>query len=68
MPEPLNEEIADFQFIPAPSPVTKTGCAVASYKDVLYINWGRNIEDTQVEKLFFRKLVKDGIKVRIETN
>lgn len=68
MPEPLNEEIADFQFFPAPSPVTKTGCAIASYKDVLYINWGRNINDTQVEKLFFRKLVKDGIKVRIETN
>jgi len=68
MPEPLNEEIADFQFIPAPSPVTKSGCAIASWKDTLYVNWGRNILDTQVEKLFFRKLVKDGIKVKIETN
>ncbi|MHA1737296.1 MAG: hypothetical protein ACTSWD_01845 [Candidatus Heimdallarchaeota archaeon] len=68
MPEPINEEIADFQFIPAPSPVTKTGCAIASYNETLYVNWGRNIYDTQVEKLFFRKLVKDGIKIRIETN
>ncbi|MHA1367889.1 MAG: hypothetical protein ACTSP5_15985, partial [Candidatus Heimdallarchaeota archaeon] len=68
MPEPINEEIADFQFIPAPSPVTKTGCAISSYNETLYVNWGRNIYDTQVEKLFFRKLVKDGIKIRIETN
>ena len=68
MPEPLQEEITDFQFFPAPSPLTKTGCAIVSYKDKLYINWGRNIKEASVEKHFFRKLVKEGITVRIETN
>jgi len=68
MPEPLNDEIKDFQFFPAKSPITKTGCAIVSYKDTLYVNFGRVIEETEVEKHFFRKLVKDGIKVKIETN
>ena len=68
LPEPLNKEVNDIQFLPAQSPVTKTGCAVNSYGEKLYINFGRTIKEALVEKLFFRKLVKDGIKVRIETN
>ncbi len=68
LPEPLNKEVNDIQFLPAQSPVTKTGCAVNSYGEKLYINFGRTIKEAHVEKLFFRKLVKDGIKVRIETN
>jgi len=68
MPEELADEIQDFQFLPAPSPVTKTGCAVVSCKDNLCINWGRNIREPIVEKHFFRKLVHEGLKVKIETN
>jgi len=68
LPEPLNSEIEDIQFLSAPSPVTKTGCAVNSFGEKLFINFGRTIKEAHVEKLFFRRLVKDGIKVRIETN
>jgi hypothetical protein len=68
LPEPINSEVEGIQFLPAPSPVTKIGCAVNSYGETLYINFGRTIKEAHVEKLFFRKLVKDGIKVRIETN
>ncbi|MGC9778252.1 MAG: hypothetical protein HZR80_03325 [Candidatus Heimdallarchaeota archaeon] len=68
LPEPLNNEISDIHLFPAPSPVTKTGCAVVSYEENLYISWGRTIKETIVEKTFFRKLVKEGIEIRIETN
>ena len=68
MPEEQQDKITDFQFFPAPSPQTKTGCAVVSYQDKLYINWGRNIKEPSVEKFFFRKLVQEGLTVRIETN
>jgi NRPS condensation-like uncharacterized protein len=67
-PAPLADQIVDFQFLPAPSPLTKTGCAILSFKDKLYINFGRNIKEAELEKLFFRKLVKEGLKVKIETN
>ncbi len=68
LPEPLNSEVEEIQILPAPSPVTKTGCAINSYDDKLFINFGRTIKEPQVEKLFFRKLVKEGIIVKIETN
>ena len=68
MPEPLNDEIEDFRFFPAPSPTNKSGCAVGSYKDKLYINFGRTIKEPIVEKFFFRNLVRDKIPVKIETN
>jgi len=68
LPAPINNEVEEIQVLPAPSPVTKTGCAVNSYKDKLYINFGRTIKEAHLEKLFFRKLVKDGLNVKIETN
>ncbi|MHA1302456.1 MAG: hypothetical protein ACTSQE_09675 [Candidatus Heimdallarchaeaceae archaeon] len=68
MPDPLNDYIQNFQFLPAPSPVTKSNCAIVSFKDKLYINFGRTIRESEVEKRFFRKLVKMGVPVKIETN
>ncbi len=68
MPEPLNDYIKRFEFVPAPSPATKTGCALVSYKDRLYINFGRIVKEADIERRFFQKLVEDGIKVKIETN
>lgn len=68
MPEELIGEIERFEFFPAPSPSNKTGCAVGSFGDYLYINFGSTIKDRSVEKYFFRNLVKDGITVKIETN
>ena len=68
LPEVISNEISDIHFFPAPSPITKTGCAVVSYGTNLYISWGRTIKESIVEKIFFRKLVKEGIEVKIETN
>ena len=67
-PEEISNEIEELQFIPTPSPTTKSGCAIASFKDELYITFGRNIKETTLERIFFTRLVKDEIKIRIESN
>ncbi|MBD3191103.1 MAG: hypothetical protein GF308_10685 [Candidatus Heimdallarchaeota archaeon] len=68
MPEPLNEEIQRFEFVPGKTPKIKTGCSIISYKDSLYITFGRMIKENILERKFFRKLVKLGVPVKIETN
>ena len=47
---------------------TRTNCAIASFEDILTINFASSIKETDVEMYFFRKLVKDGIHVKIESN
>ena len=47
---------------------TRTNCAIASFEDILTINFASSIAETDVERLFFRKLVQDGIHVKIESN
>lgn len=46
----------------------RTNCAIISYKDTLTINFANSIIETDVEEVFFRKLVQDGIHVKIESN
>jgi len=68
MPKELVPYIQSVEFVPAPSPVTKTNCAVVSFVDFLYINFGRLCRDSSVERHFFQGLVRMGIPVRILTN
>ncbi len=46
----------------------RTNCAVISYGDTLSISFASSIVEADVERLFFRKLVQDGIHVKIESN
>ena len=47
---------------------SRTNCAIISFQDVLTINFASSIVEADVERHFFRKLVKDGIHVKIESN
>ena len=47
---------------------TRTNCAIASFQDTLTVNFASSIVESDVERYFFRKLVKDGIHVKIESN
>ena len=47
---------------------SRTNCAIVSYNDILTINFASSIVETDVERNFFRKLVEEGIHVKIETN
>lgn len=46
----------------------RTNCAVVSFGDILTINFASCIIEADVERRFFKKLVKDGIHVKIESN
>ena len=47
---------------------TRTNCAIISYESILTINFASSIIEADVERYFFRKLVEDGIHVKIESN
>ena len=47
---------------------SRTNCAIASFNDILTINFASSIKETDVERFFFQKLVEDGIPVTIESN
>lgn len=46
----------------------RTNCAIISFEDTLTINFASSIIEADVERYFFRKLVQDGIHVKIESN
>lgn len=46
----------------------RTNCAIISFGDILTVNFASSIVEADVERYFFRKLVQDGIHVRIESN
>jgi NRPS condensation-like uncharacterized protein len=46
----------------------RTNCAIISYQNVLTVNFTSSIKETDIERYFFRKLVQDGVPVKIETN
>lgn len=47
---------------------SRTNCAIVSFQDILTINFASSIRESDVERYFFCKLVKDGIHVTIESN
>lgn len=46
----------------------RTNCAIISFEDILTVNFASSIIEADVERYFFRRLVKDGIHVKIESN
>jgi hypothetical protein len=66
MPAALGHEIEDFQLFLPPSSSVKINLAVCSFGERVYFNFGRIYREAEVEKLFFRKLVKLGIHVKIQ--
>lgn len=47
---------------------SRTNCAIISFEDILTINFASSIVEADVERYFFRKLVQDGVHVKIESN
>src|SRR5690554_3655770 len=68
LPECIEKHVKRIDFLLGPCPITKTLCSVVGYTDKIYIAFGRNIRDAKIERNFFRKLVKLGINVEIETH
>jgi NRPS condensation-like uncharacterized protein len=68
MPKEIEEYIERFEFYPPPSQGNIIKSAVISYRDRLYITFGKLTDTKDIERIFFRKLRKMNIPVKIETN
>lgn len=68
VPDAMQKYITRMDFILGMQAQTHNNCGVISYGGKIYINFGRNIMESALEKLFFTKLVKMGIPVKIESN
>ncbi|GMQ58290.1 hypothetical protein AN1V17_26850 [Vallitalea sediminicola] len=68
MPSEIENLIERFEFYPPPSKGNIVKVGVSSYKEKIYISFGRLTKNTEIEKIFFRKIRKMNIAVKIETN
>ncbi len=46
----------------------RTNCAIVAFQDALVINFASSIVETDIERLFFCKLVEDQVPVTIRSN
>ncbi len=68
MPEKYADQIEHVELLLNPSKSNRIKLSVAGYKDFLTISFTSQLLDTGVQKEFFRKLAKDGLGIRIESN
>lgn len=68
VPEGMRPYIERFDIYMGQPFSRRTNCAVISFEDTLTVNFASSIVESDVEKYFFRKLVQDGIRVKIESN
>ena len=68
VPEDMKPYVERFDIYMGQPFSSRTNCAVISFSDILTINFASSIVEADVERFFFRKLVKDGIHVKIESN
>lgn len=68
VPESMKPYIERFDIYMGQPFSSRTNCAIISFEDILTINFASSIVEADVERCFFRKLVQDGIHVRIESN
>lgn len=68
VPEDMKPFIERFDIYMGMPYSQRTNCAIVSFEDTLTINFASCIIEADVERRFFRKLVEDGIHVRIESN
>jgi NRPS condensation-like uncharacterized protein len=68
VPEGMGNYIERFDIYMGQPFSRRTNCAIISFGDVLTVNFASSIIEADVERYFFRKLVQDGIHVKIESN
>ena len=67
-PEEMKAHIERFDVLMGQPFSARTNCAVVSFGEILSISFASSIVEVDVERMFFRKLVQDGIHVKIESN
>jgi len=67
LPDPIAAHVERFDFVPSPTR-GKTNVGALSWKDSLYITFGGLGRSREIERLFFTRLRRLGIRVRVECN
>ena len=68
IPEEMKPYVERFDIYMGQPFSSRTNCAIISFDDTLTVNFASSIMEADVERLFFRKLVQEGIHVKIESN
>lgn len=68
LPEEAAKHVSAFDFIIGPQAKSPHNCAVCTYRDELRINFIRRSESPELEREFFRNLVRLGHHVTVESN
>ncbi|MBU0741525.1 hypothetical protein KKG45_13525 [bacterium] len=63
VPEGIDTHVESFGVMLGPNPRMKKNCAVLSFRDDLYINFGSVIESRDLERLFFAHMARAGVRV-----
>lgn len=67
-PAEFAEYVARYEFSLSAQSYSVVAAACATYNDRAVITFSRTAEESVIEKLFFRRLVEEGIAVAVETN
>ncbi len=68
LPEDAAARVERFLFFPPSNRVTGANVGVLSWKDRLIVTVGSTLEDPSAERFFFRRLAREGLEVRVDTN
>ena len=68
IPEEMRPFIQRFDFILGVQATAPHNCGVVSYGDTLYINFIRNIRESELESRFYQVLRQLGLNVQVESN
>lgn len=68
LPETFSEKVLRVDVILPSTPGLRTVAGIISHRDALSISFGSVIERTDLERAFFTRLVKEGLRVKVESN
>ncbi len=68
LPEEMKPYVARMDFILGVQATAPHNCGVLSYNDTLYINFIRNIQESELEYQFYRILRDMGLPVQVQSN
>lgn len=68
VPEDLRPHIKRFDICMGQPFSRRTNCSIITYENEMTVTFASAIKESDVERVFFRKLIKDGVPVKIETN
>lgn len=68
VPEEMAAYIQRFDFILGVQAAAPYNCGMLSFRDTVYINFIRNIQEPELERHFYRVLQKMGLPVTVESN